>query len=206
MKNVFLLALATVFTAGVTFAGNPVNDRTTYQVDTRRSEVFWTGKKVTGEHNGSMKISEGSVTTANGKPVAMTVLIDMNSIVNHDLKDETYNAKLVNHLKSEDFFHVEKHPTATFVATNFSPIETAKDRDPNYTVTGKLTIKGKTEQIEFPAYISENNNLLVASAKLVFDRSKFDVRYGSESFFGSLGDKAIYDEVDLHVVISARAE
>ena len=108
------------------------------------------------------------------------------------------NDKLVGHLKSDDFFGVETHPTATFV------LKSAEKKSGNeYTVKGDLTIKGITKSIEFPATVKVSGNTLEASAEVVIDRSKFDVKYGSGSFFDGLGDKMIYDDFTLDISLVA---
>jgi len=108
----------------------------------------------------------------------------MNTITNFDLKDEGYNQKLIGHLKSDDFFGVDKHPTSTFQVSKASKFENGKA-----TLSGVLTIKGKSENISFD--VTKKGDMYLSQLKI--DRSKFDVRYGSNSFFDNLGDKAIDD-------------
>jgi polyisoprenoid-binding protein YceI len=118
-----------------------------------------------------------------------SVEIDMPTITVTDLEGE-YKNKLEGHLKSDDFFGVEKFPTASLIFTK------VKSNGKNsYKVTGDITIKGKTESVTFNVSIYGNK----ASVSLKIDRTKFDVRYGSTSFFDSLKDNAIYDEFDLVV-------
>lgn len=108
----------------------------------------------------------------------------MTSITDTDLTDASYNQKLVGHLKSADFFGVEKFPIATMKITKATKFSKGKA-----SVTGVITIKGKTEPITFDIVKSGS----IYTAKLEIDRSKHDVKYGSTSFFDSLGDKAIDD-------------
>ena len=157
------------------------------------SSVKWTGYKIGGSHTGEIKIKSGIFEIKDGVIVKGAVVIDMNSITNTDLKDEGYNQKLVGHLKSDDFFGVEKFPTATFVVTKASKFKAGKA-----TFSGKITIKGKTQDISFE--VAQNGNLY--STQLKIDRSKFDVRYGSGSFFDNLGDKAIDDIFILDIILS----
>ena len=119
--------------------------------------------------------------------------MDMNTITNTDLEDASYNQKLVGHLKSDDFFGVEKFPTATFTITKTSPFSGKKAL-----VEGNLTIKGHTEPISFE--VEHTGDVYVAVVEI--DRSKFDVRYGSSSFFDNLGDKAINDIFELHIELA----
>jgi polyisoprenoid-binding protein YceI len=113
----------------------------------------------------------------------------MTSLISTDLEGDS-KAKLEGHLKSDDFFSVEKHPTSTLVFTNVK--STGKN---SYEVTGDLTIKGITKPITFD--VSIYGNKATATAKI--DRAEYNVRYGSGSFFDNLGDKTIYDEFDLVV-------
>jgi len=158
------------------------------KVDVKESKVTWKGYKVTGEHEGTIKIKEGALVFEGDKLKGGNFTVDMTSISNNDLEGE-WKGKLEGHLKSDDFFGVEKHPTAKLNITE------VKSHGNHYTVTGDLTIKNITNPITFDMTVSENT----ASADLKIDRSKFDVRYGSPSFFNDLKDKAIYDEFDLNV-------
>jgi len=185
------------------FAGNGEDEKNTLNVNTKKSKIYWTGKKVTGEHTGTLMLKSGNVTIEDGIPTGATMNIDMGTIVVTDLEDPGTNAKLTGHLNSPDFFSTEKFPEGQFVATNISPIKGAKGEEPNYTITGNLTIKGITDEVSFPAFISVSGKKLVANGKITFDRTKWDIRYGSGSFFEGLGDKMIYDDVDLNFVLSA---
>src|SRR5690606_35721546 len=112
-----------------------------------------------------------------------------------------YRDKLVNHLKSDDFFGVEKYPTAKFEIT-----KVVSQGNDQYLVTGNLTIKATTKEIEFPATIKAEGEALTASAQITVDRSEYDIRYGSSSFFDNLGDKVIYDDFNLDVTLVAQNE
>ncbi|WP_034256711.1 YceI family protein [Adhaeribacter aquaticus] len=167
----------------------------TYKVDVNQSNMAWEGKKVTGQHNGTIKLANGALQVDKNKVVGGTVEIDMNSIVNLDLTDKEYNGKLIGHLKSDDFFSVEKHPRATFKITNVTPVKGAKAGAANYNVNGILTIKGISNPVTFPATVAVNGNSLTAKSEaVVLDRTKWDIRYGSKSFFANIGDKAINDD------------
>ena len=162
-------------------------------VNTEKSSIEWLGKKIGGQHVGTIQLKSGYIELKDDKIVAGNFVIDMASIKNTDLEDEGYNQKLVGHLKSDDFFGVEKYPTAKFVVTKSSKFSNGKA-----TVTGDITIKGKTESITFE--VTKGNNEY--SSKIDIDRSKFDVRYGSNSFFDNLGDKAINDIFTLNVKLA----
>lgn len=170
----------------------------TYKVDAAASTVAWLGKKVTGQHNGFVKIAKGTL-VSDGKTIKTgSVEVDMNSITDTDMQGE-YMEKLVGHLKSDDFFGVAKFPTAKLDITSVT-LKSGND----YEVKGKLTIKGKTEDVTFPATIKSDAAGVTADAVIKIDRTKYDVRYGSGKFFENLGDKAIMDEFELTVKLVAK--
>ncbi len=163
-------------------------------IDLRQSKLEWTGKKLGGEHYGEIQLSSGNLTFTKNKLTGGSFEMDMASITCADITDTKSNKRLIDHLKSEDFFSVVRFPTSKFVITNVEPKSTNE-----YTVTGNLTIKGKTNPITFTAKVNSINNQIVAEATLTFDRSKYDVKFGSQSFFENLGDKLVYDDVDMSV-------
>ena len=165
-----------------------------YKVDAEKSKLTWVGKKVTGEHTGTINVAEGSFTTKSNKVTGGSFAIDMTSIKDTDITNPSGQERLVNHLKSDDFFSSEKHPKATFVITKITSGE--KDQ---YTVEGNLTIKGITNEIEFPATIQLVNGQVTAKAKILIDRTKFDIKFRSGNFFENLGDKVIDDNFELNV-------
>ncbi|MDF9798208.1 polyisoprenoid-binding protein YceI [Catalinimonas alkaloidigena] len=168
-----------------------------YNVDAEQSTLIWTGRKVTGEHTGTINIKEGNLEVNGEKLEGGSFTIDMSTIENADLEGE-YKGKLEGHLKSDDFFGVASHPTAQFVITQARAQENGQ-----YEITGDLTIKNITNEVTFPAEVKVSGNQVTADAKIVVDRSKYNVRYGSGSFFDNLGDKTIYDEFDLEVSLVA---
>jgi len=159
------------------------------EVNVKESSVTWTGKKVTGTHTGTIQLKSGHFKVEDEKLIGGEFMIDMTTIKNNDLTGED-KGKLEGHLKSEDFFGIEKYPTAKLVITSV-----AKKGDETYGVVANLTVKNETHPVTFDLNWKENS----ASAILSIDRSKFDVRYGSGSFFDDLGDKTIYDNFDLEV-------
>lgn len=186
IKSFGLLVLAITLTTAV-FAASQ-------KVDVTKSTVKWLGKKVTGEHTGTISVKEGTLEVTGGKVTGGKVVIDMNSIVNEDIKDAGMNGKLVGHLKSDDFFGVATFPTAELVIN--------KVEGNNF--SGNLTIKGITNPTSFTATASKDGNSTVYKGTITIDRSKYNVKYGSKSFFDNLGDKVIYDEftLDFNLVVS----
>ena len=186
-KNALSLALAVVFGTVVT-ASTPVEVETK-QVKTTESTVTWKGYKVTGSHYGTINLQSGSLSFDGDKLVGGEFVVDMSSLISTDLEGE-YKGKLEGHLKSDDFFGVANHPTSSLVFTNVK----ANGKN-SYEVTGDLTIKGITKAVTFDVSVYGSK----ATATMKVDRSEYDVRYGSGSFFDNLGDKTIYDEFDLVV-------
>jgi polyisoprenoid-binding protein YceI len=188
IKSIIVLAII-LATTGL-FAQN-------LTVDIEKSTLAWHGEKVTGEHDGMIELKEGWLSWNDDKLTGGEFIIDMSSITNTDLKDAEYNAKLVNHLKSDDFFGVEKFPTAKLEIKSSENFSNSKAK-----VKAHLTIKDITHPIEFEA--QKDGNWFMA--EIVVDRSKYDVRYGSGSFFDNLGDKMIYDDFTLTVKIATMDE
>ena len=161
------------------------------KVNTVKSTIIWTGKKVTGQHHGSVQLESGWFKIEDNKIVDGNFVIDMKSIIDDDQEGDM-KAKLEKHLKSDDFFGVEKHPTSTLKITGSDAINAI-----GFNISGDLTIKGITHPVNFKAKEIDGKYI----ATLVVDRSKYDVRYRSASFFDNLGDKVIYDDFTLEIVL-----
>lgn len=183
MKNLFISVLMIAISA-ISLNAQTLN------VDVAKSNLKWHGKKVTGEHYGHISLKSGTIEIKDNMIAKGKFVIDMNSITNTDLTDPGYNAKLVGHLKSDDFFGVAKHPEAVIEIVKSTPFVNNES-----TVEAKLTIKNITHPITFKAKKDGKTYL----ADLVVDRSKYDVRYGSGSFFDNLGDNMIYDDFEMSV-------
>jgi len=168
------------------------------KVDASASTVKWVGKKVTGQHNGTIALKGGRLEMEGDQLTGGIFTIDMTTITCEDLSGDG-KGKLEGHLKSDDFFGVEKFPSATFVITKAVP------QGPGaYKIIGNITIKKITEEIQFLTTVTEKDGKMVASADITIDRSKFDVRFGSGSFVDNLGDKTIYDNFDLSVTLVSK--
>ena len=99
--------------------------------------------------------------------------------------------KLEGHLRSDDFFSVDKHPEANLKITQKAKVEGGVQK-----LYGELTIKGIQHPVDFTITLGDNNTAL---ANLTFDRSKYNVRFRSGSFFENLGDKLILDDIRMEV-------
>lgn len=183
MKNLKSIALAVV--AFVTLS----TTAQTKKVDATKSTINWVGKKVTGSHEGTINLKDGALVFKGAKLSGGMFNVDMTSLNTTDLEGKSKES-LEGHLKSDDFFGTENFPTANLV---FKKI--ADKGNGVYGITADLTIKGKTNPINFDITISENS----ATADLKVDRTKYNITYKSGNFFTDLGDKAIYDDFLLKV-------
>ncbi len=165
------------------------------KVDTSASEVTWKGYKVTGSHSGTIDLKSGSFEIEDDKIVGGEFVIDMTSLKNTDMAGSGGAAKLEGHLKSDDFFGVDKYPTANFKVTSSTPAKMER----SFNISGDLTIKGKTNPITFVAQMENTKNGIICTAQLKVDRTLYDVKYGSGKFFEGLGDKMINDEFDINI-------
>ena len=181
LKNTLILVLA------ISFASFTAISEKTISVE--NSKVIWKGYKVTGSHEGTIALKTGTLKFEADKLIGGNFSIDMTTITNTDIEGE-YAQKLEGHLKSDDFFGVANHPTAEIIFTSVK----ASGKN-SYTIVADLTIKGKTNPVTFELSIYGSK----ATAAIKIDRTKYDVKYGSSSFFDNLKDKAIYDEFDLVV-------
>ena len=162
----------------------------TKEVKINESSIAWKGYKLVGDHSGTIEMKEGNLTFEGDKLIGGRITIDMTSIKVTDMEGKGA-ANLAGHLKNDDFFGVEKHPTAILKFTEL------KGHDKHYHVTADLTLKGITEPVNFEMLVEGNS----ATAKLKIDRTKHGIKYGSASFFDDLQDKAINDVFDIDVMI-----
>jgi polyisoprenoid-binding protein YceI len=171
-----------------------------YNIDSAESSIRWLGKKITGSHNGTINIAEGILTMTDGELTAGEFIVDTRSIKILDIADHETNEQFAGHLASEDFFASEDYPTATLAISKVS-----KHVNTNYHITADLTIRGITKPIEFDAEVrSILEDTLKVSARLVIDRTKYNMKFRSGHFFKDLGDALIYDEFILDVQLKAR--
>jgi polyisoprenoid-binding protein YceI len=197
MKNLKALALTLL----VLVSAGTLSAQTTFEANPAKSTLKWLAKKVTGQHDGTVAVKSGSLTVNGGELTGGNFVLDMTTIKVADIADEGTNAKLVGHLNSDDFFSVEKHKEATFTITK---VVARKGNDGStHEITGDLTIKGITNSITFPAKVNLRSSGFIATAKFTIDRTKWDIKYGSSSFFAGIGDKAIYDDIAFDLYITS---
>lgn len=199
MKNILF---ALVITAASAVAFKMVK-KEPYKINTETSKVEWTGKKVTGQHTGEIKIKSGELILEDKNLVGGTIEIDMNAMTCTDMQGE-WGDKLVGHLKNEDFFATDKYPSARFNIKSATPLKETGEGKPTHTITGDLTIKDITNEVSFPAIVEVRENAVVAIGDVNVDRTKYGIKYGSSSFFEGIGDKAISDEFNIKFKVAAK--
>ncbi|MHC0442874.1 YceI family protein [Flavobacterium sp. 3-210] len=164
------------------------------------SRIDWIGRKVTGAHNGTIKVKEGSFLLIDGQITTGEVIIDMSTLVILDVTDSATNTQFAGHLASDDFFSIEKFPTAVFEI-----LSTIRQLGNQYRFEGNLTIKGITHAAGFDAIVNNSDDTFNLAGKLIVDRTKYDIKFRSGNFFKNLGDTLIYNDFDLDFNINARA-
>ncbi len=184
MKNLKLLAVAAI----ALFTMNSFGQAK--KIDVKQSKIEWVGKKVLGQHNGTVNFKNGTLTFVKNKLTGGNFIVDMTSINTTDLDASSGKEKLDGHLKADDFFGVEKHKTAIL---KFTKVKMTSEGV--YNVAATLTIKGKTNPVSFDLTVSDNS----ATTTFMVDRTKYNIKYNSKTFFASIGDKAISDEFELKV-------
>ena len=195
MKLKLTPALSAIIFLGLTAFISPITRLDSYTADLQKSSITWMGKKLAGSHKGTVALKSGTL-IFNGKKLAQGGFVaDMPTI-----KEDAGNKNLETHLKSADFFGVDKFPEASFVISSVTGSGAAVN------VTGDLTIKGIKVPMTFPATLTWNaDGTVTAKAdKIVVDRTKFDIKFKSKSIFSDIGDNFIYDEFELGVNIVAK--
>jgi len=178
-----------------------------YRIDLAQSTVMWHGYYLFsfGEHYGAIDLKPAELSFTNDQ-LRGTFEIDMNTLRTIDMKDEEDGGKSFNdHLKNDDFFSVAKFPSAVFTIISTEKIKDATAGQPNYEVTGNLTLKGATHSLKFPAEVSVNGKTLTAKARFKFDRTQWSVQYGSGKFFGDVGNNAISDAIGIELNLKGNA-
>ncbi len=197
MKKTIFVVLLTVITFNMAFAETSVK----YKVETSKSKITWDAQKVGTSHEGTIMIKSGELIFKNNILVGGTFIIDMTTIEDTDLTDKAQKDKLVAQLKGVDFFDVAKFPEAKFEITNAD-----RKLNQDYLITGKLSIRDKSDILKIPVSIKINEDNLQVQISAIFDRTKFGIKYGSEKFFKNLGDNMISDYVDIFFTLNATRE
>ena len=166
-----------------------------FEIASAQSKIEWVGRKVTGSHNGTIAIKKGELILTDGKLIGGKFIVDTTSIKILDITDPATNAQFAGHLASDDFFSTKEFPEATLEILSVAG---------NH-VVGNLTIKNITNAIGFHAEVNVTGDLVRATAKLVVDRTKYEMKFRSGNFFLNLGDTLIYNDFELNVSVTAKA-
>lgn len=199
---------------------------TTLTLSPEDSKISWMGYKPTGQHTGIIPATTGTVTVNGSEVTGGTFTFDITGLEIHDLEEGSENhGKLFGHLQSPDFFDAANHPTATFEITSVEPFaadDTISDEEqfasdntpkantelspanPNYWVSGNLTMRGTTKNIKFPATINVSDGVVTTQAGFNIDRTDWGLAYGDEA---TVADKAkdqfVYNTVGLILDVKA---
>ncbi|MBO9636252.1 MAG: YceI family protein [Chitinophagaceae bacterium] len=165
-----------------------------FNIAIAQSNIEWTGRKVTGAHNGTIDFKSGFLTVTDDQLTGGIFVVDTSSIKILDIGDPTANEQFANHLASDDFFGITEFPEASYQITS------VKDNH----VEGNLTIKGITHPVNFDANVQIDGDNLTATGKIVIDRTLYGIKFRSGNFFKDLGDKLIYNDFDLNMNITAK--
>ena len=193
MKKILFLITLSIFTFSA-IATKPHTDH--IRVDIHKSTVKWKGSKITEGHEGFIQIQKGVLMIDHGTLVGGQISFNMKTITNSDIESEKYKAMLEGHLKSDDFFDVDKYPLSTISIT-----KATKTEGNNYSIVADLSIKGITHSITFDAEVNIRKVAFFAKATIKIDRTKWDIVYNSGNFFKDLGDKLILDKIEFDIYL-----
>lgn len=180
-----------------------------YNVVADVSKVMWVGSGVGKAHNGTVNVSEGSVSMEDGKVTGGKFTLDMTSVTVLDLEGDK-KGYLESHLKglgddnAEDFFNTKAYPTSTFEITKATQL--LNDENANYIINGNLTIKDITKQVSFKSQVNEADGMItVSTPQFTIDRTEWDIKFRSTSFFDDLKEKAISNDLGLQISLVAKS-
>ena len=177
----------------------------TLQVDMENSQIKWIGRKVTGEHSGTLNLSGGWVVLDKNSINSGKFIFDMASISNTDIESPEWKQKLEDHLKSEDFFHTDSFPHAILEIKGRQSLIIEKSKKSDQ-ILADLTIRGITHEIKFPFDLTQSQNNFNAEGSVDIDRTLYNIQYKSGKFFDELGDKLIYDNFTVQFKVQTRGK
>ena len=173
----------------------------TVHVDIQKTQIEWIGRKFTGEHSGTLGLSEGWVTMNGSNIIGGTFIFDMTSIVNTDIESPEWKLKLENHLKSADFFHVDSFPQAILEIKKNHSLSKEYNVDSKYLLYADLTIRGITHEINLLYQIDKSEDNFIAIGSVDIDRTLYNIKYKSGTYFFNLGDKIIYNDFTINFIV-----
>ena len=171
-----------------------------YSVDPEQSLVLWTGRNARGQHNGVLALSGGEIDFSDC--CSGYFHADMRSIRDLDIHDPEQRAVLEAHLASDDFFFVDRFPSATYHIERIMSVARLPAGVANHTLTGLLELRGVSRNVVMAAHFRNlDNGAISLQANFNLDRTMWGVLYGSARFFKFLGKHLVYDHVSLDIRI-----
>jgi len=175
----------------------------TLYVNVDKSRIHWTGKKVTGEHSGTVDISSSFIVMERDSIIGGEFIIDMSTIKNTDIESPEWQRKLELHLMNEDFFYVDSFPFVILNIKNHQFIQSEESEKIDQ-IFAELTIRGITHAIQFPFQLSQQNSIFFAEGFFDINRTLFNIQYNSGTFFENLGDRMIYDDFTIQFSLQTK--
>jgi rhodanese-related sulfurtransferase len=185
---------------GANMVGELVTGR--YEIDQAASLAEWMGRNLFNRHVGTVELGPGSIELKDGLLAGGHLTVDMTTLRCTDIADPELNARLIAHLKSDDFFSTEKYPNAELhiLAATIRP--GVKPDEPNYQIRGDLMLRGAINPVDFSAVVARKpESAFTAQARLDIDRTLWGAIYGSAKFFGRLGQHLVNDVVHLYLKV-----
>ena len=175
-----------------------LEDRT-YEIDTAQSQIEWAGRNANKTHNGTLMLSEGTITkTSDG--ISGRFVVDMKSIRNFDLEGDELQPVLLDHLSSDDFFFVKMFPRAIFTIKSARRSSAAGAEDLYFDVLGEFELRGIRGDLSFQAFLGPHRDGGVSiEAHFDLDRTRFGVLYGCHRFYQHLGMHLVYDPISIGI-------
>ena len=173
----------------------------TLRVDMQQSQIEWLGRKFTGEHSGTLGLVDGWVTMNDSTLIGGKFIFGMTSIKNTDIESPEWRLKLENHLKSRDFFNVDSFPQAILEIKTNNSMPEENNIDSEYLVAADLTIRGITHAISFHYQLEKSDSNFIAVGLVDVDRTLYNIKYKSGTYFFDLGDKIIYDDFTIKFTV-----
>lgn len=192
-----LLALCLAVSLNAVAQDKPMGE--TFKIDTAATNIHWKAdKKIGAGHEGDLKVKSGTLNVQGDVITGGEIIADMNTMTCTDIPASAEeNGKLIGHLKSPDFFNVEKFPEAKLVITG------SEKTKAGLKVKGNLTMIGSTQPVEFIATVSKKGNTFSGKSNVELDRTKWNLKYGSENWFKLQADRVIKDNFTIAIDFKA---
>ncbi len=175
-----------------------------YQIEVEKSIVGWTGRNAKHAHQGKITPRSGTLVVKDETIADGEIVLNMSTIKDEDLTDDTWRGVLESHLRSPDFFAVEDFPLASFRLDSAKRIVSTRIGTSNFAVEGRLNIKGVSNPISLVAMIVPvADGSVHGQAHFDFDRTLWNIRYGSEKYFEKLGMHLVNDIVSVEIFLVA---